>query len=257
MEGISFVIRVRNEENTLDECLSSLTGLTMPHEILVILHLCNDRSEEIARIHSEKNHLIKIFHYNKEISRAGYENLATDVSSEHSFVYYTNWCFKKAEYLWKCKWDADFRMTPELKTYLNNFKDWNKPYKIINIGAKNSESVEQNDYFMSCKLEFVKSYFWESSYYQYCPKTFEKYVLNTIYIEHISNLSTIKTYWLENPWYMTETSEEAALVRERIERLQLDFGEEPVGLARSNNPLCNPLLKKIIDTKPAYVNLFK
>jgi len=34
MEGISFVIRVRNEENTLDECLSSLTGLTMPHEIL-------------------------------------------------------------------------------------------------------------------------------------------------------------------------------------------------------------------------------
>ena len=56
---------------------------------------------------------------------------------------------------------------------------------------------------------------------------------------------------------MKENSEEAALVRDRMERLQIDFGEEPVGLARSNNSLCNPLLKKIIDAKPTYINLFK
>ena len=48
MEGISFIIKVRNEETTLEQCIRSLFPLTVPHEIIVILHCCTDRSKEIA-----------------------------------------------------------------------------------------------------------------------------------------------------------------------------------------------------------------
>jgi glycosyltransferase involved in cell wall biosynthesis len=256
MNGISFIVRVRNEEATLGESIRSLLDITVPKEIIVILHLCTDKSHEIAKKLASENSCIHIYTYDIEISRAGYETLATDKDSSHSFITYCNWCFAKAKYLWKCKWDADFTLTPELLNYINT-NDWSNHSQIIVLGAKNSSAIENNSYFTSCDVKFVKHIFWEVPYFKYYPDKYKKRILTDIFINHNSELSSLKTYWKSEPWYRKEDSDEARIVRERMDRLTNDFGTEPVGLARSMNPVCNKEETRILNSKPTYVNFFE
>ena len=258
MEGISFIIKVRNEEATLEQCIRSLFPMAVPHEIIVILHCCTDRSKEIAETLAKEHPNISIHEYSVEISKAGYETLATDTNSPHSLMTYYNWCIAKAKYLWKCKWDADFHMTPELLTYINTNKDlWKKHSQTIRLGAKNSTSVEMSDYFTSCELSYIKHIFWEIPYYEYYPNIYKKHVLTDIFITHCSELTNLKSYWRQVPWYKTEDSEEARLVTSRMEQLIKDFGPEPIGLARSMNPECDRIDITIQCVKPSYVNFTK
>jgi glycosyltransferase involved in cell wall biosynthesis len=90
MEGISFIIRARNEEATLEESIRSLLEVTVPKEIIVILHLCTDSSQAIATRLASENSCIRVYTYDVEISRAGYETLATDTNSPHSLMTYYN-----------------------------------------------------------------------------------------------------------------------------------------------------------------------
>ena len=91
-DGISFMVRIRNEEQTLEKSIRSLFKLTIPHEINLILHCCTDNSLSIAKQLASENKNIKIYTYDYSISRAGYENLATDINSHHSLVHYYNYC---------------------------------------------------------------------------------------------------------------------------------------------------------------------
>jgi len=254
--GISFVIRVRNEQATLEACLRSLFAITVPKEILVFLHLCTDRSAEIAARLASENPCIRVFTYDVELSRAGYETLATDIGSPHSLITYLNWCLSKATKRWKCKWDADFVMTPELLGYINA-GDWSKGSKVLRLGAKNSTSVEYNDYFFSCDVKFIKHIFWETPYFMFYPDQYEKKTLTDIFITHNSELSELKSYWKADPWYRKEDSEEARTVATRMDRLIADFGPEPMGLARSMNPECDGCGNAIVSAKPSYINFYK
>ena len=258
MEGISFIIKVRNEEATLEQCIRSLFPVAVPHEIIVILHCCTDRSKEIAETLAKEHPTISIHIYSVEISKAGYETLATDATSSHSLMTYYNWCIAKATYLWKCKWDGDFCMTPELLSYINTNKDlWKRHSQIIRLGAKNSTSIEMNEYFTSCEIRYTKHIFWETPYYQYYSHLDKKYVLDDIFIAHCSELKDVKSYWVRVPWYETEDSEEARLVTSRMDQLVKEFGPEPVGLARSMNPDCECLGGIIQRAKPSYVQFTK
>lgn len=258
MEGISFIIKVRNEEATLEQCIRSLFLVAISHEIIVILHCCTDRSKEIVETLAKENSKILIHEYSVEISKAGYETLATDANSPHSLMTYYNWCIAKAKYLWKCKWDGDFQMTPELLTYINsNSELWKKHSQIIRLGAKNSTSVEMNEYFTSCKICYIKHIFWETPYYQYIPSLYKKHIVNDIFINHCSELKDVKPYWVRMPWYETEDSAEARLVKSRMVQLVKDFGLEPIGLARSMHPDCERLGGIIQRAKPSYVQFTK
>ncbi len=254
MNGISFIIRVRNEEATLEESIRSLLEVTVPKEIIVILHLCTDASQEIATRLASENSCIRVYTYDVEISRAGYETLATDTNSLHSIMTYLNWCFAKAKYMWKCKWDADFTFTPELLNYINT-NDWSQHSQIIDIGAKNSTAIEHNSYLFSCDVTYVKHIFWETPYFQYYPDKYKKRKLTDIFINHNSELSSVKSYWKSEPWFRKDSAE-ARIVRERIDRLTADFGIEPVGLARSMNPACQNINTRILNSKPEYVNFY-
>ena len=106
--GISFIVRIRNEEKVLARSIRSLVSLTIPHEIILILHQCTDKSPEIAATLATENPHVRILTYNHTVSRAGYETLATDASSDHSFVRYSNWCREQARHPWMFRWDADF-----------------------------------------------------------------------------------------------------------------------------------------------------
>ena len=225
------MLRVRNEEATIEKSIRSLAGLTIPHEIVVFLHCCTDRSEEIViALQAEYPDRIRIHHYKTEISRAGYEMLVTDASSPHSICTYYNWCLANCTKPWTFKWDADFVATPELITYLNN-GTWTPRSERHLFLACNSTSSNGEPY-LQCGIEGYKKYvMWE------VPALREKYTdFNTgIRIIHDSELSTIKGYWYDDPWYIKEDTEEARQVRDRMKSIVDMFGPEPVGFARASN----------------------
>lgn len=252
-QGISFIIKCRNEEATLQQSLESLRPLTIDHEIIVILHLCTDRSAEIAATAAAENHHIKIYTYDTEISRAGYQTLATDSGSPHSIMTYYNWCLGKAKSPWIFKWDADFVASPALTAYLNS-REWG-PEKTTNIiiDAKNETSKNCEPY-LSCGLcGYGKYIFWEVPLF--VPPITSIALNADQYIEHVSTLSNVKGYWkTAKPWFETEVSEEAALVKGRYDRLTAEFGPEPEGMARASNPACDSPFLRIKAAAPDYVN---
>lgn len=253
LNGISFMVRVRNEEKTLEESIRSLFQLTIPHEINIVLHLCNDKSEEIAERLSKENANIKIYKYNNSISRPGYELLATDSNSIHSIIYYYNYCLQLTKYHWVFKWDADFISTPELIDYLNN-NNWEENNIRYLMNCNNSTHQNKEPYLMSGLIKYIKYQFWEVGLFK--TGNVKKPLDDNISIIHNSELSELKEYWKEMPWYKTEISEEADIVNKRIQRLIEDFGIETDGLARASNPECNNKLREILQNKPDYVNFY-
>jgi hypothetical protein len=246
--------RVRNDENTLEKSIRSLFELKIPYEIIIILHLCTDKSKEIAEKLSKENKNIKIYSYNIEISRAGYETLATDANSHHSFIRYSNFCLSKCNMNWVYRWDADFLSTPQLLNFINT-NTWTKnniSYKIRNIidGKNNKEP------YLFCNNDnttHLKYIFWEI---KYANNNINIELDDNIYTNDLSSLTTLKDYWLNEPWYLKENSEEALIVNNRIERLINDFGKEPIGMARASNPECESIFNNIINKKPSYVNFY-
>jgi len=253
LDGISFMVRVRNEEKTLEQSIRSLFSIKIPHEIIIILHLCDDKSEEIAERLSKENNNIKIYKYENKVSRAGYELLATDVDSIHSFVYYSNWCLNLRKYHWVFKWDADFISTPDLLDFLNN-NTWEEKNINYHIYCINSTNKYIEPYLTSTLIKYTKYLFWEVGFYKL--DIINIYLNDNISIIHASELTEMKEYWKEIPWYETEDSDEARIVNDRIKKLVDDFGMEKHGMARCCNTDSIQVNLEIIKKNPDYVNFY-
>jgi len=254
LDGISFMVRVRNEEKTLEQSIRSLMSLKIPHEIIIILHLCDDKSEEIAERLKKENNNIKIYKYNNKVSRAGYELLATDIHSVHSFVYYSNWCLNLTTYHWVFRWDADFISTPDLLEFLNN-NTWEEKNIKYYIRCINSTNINIEPYLASGLLNYTKYLFWEVGFYK--SGNINIHLEDNINITHASELTELKEYWKEQPWYQTEHTEEARIVNERIKKLVDEFGVEKEGMARCCNAESGPANREILRKKPDYVNMYR
>lgn len=249
--GISFMVRIRNEERTIEKCIRSLSNLQIPHEIVCILHLCTDRTEEILR--SIENPNIKIYVYEHEVSKPGYETLATDADSKHSFVRFSSWCIEKCSLPWVFKWDADFVASSKLIDFLHS-KTWN-PENVTYSLVANDGTHRNRETYLLCnnQFKFKKYLFWEKRMY---PVSNVKIDLpDDVEIIHNSSLRTVKNWWTRKSWYETEDSDEARIVYERIKRLENDYGKEPLGMARASNPECYKIKEKIMRKIPDYVNI--
>lgn len=241
--GISFIVRARNEDATLEACLRSLQGLTIPYEIILVLHMTTDRSKEIADILAKEHMPIFVFRYDQPLSRAGYENLVTDMGSRHSMRTFSKWAFDKAIFPWKFRWDADFIASPELIAKLNS-RTWSAPSKTtrIRIPAVSSNARNEECYLFSGEYEYRKYIFWE--YTEFLGELeYEHWTDATI--RHASELKDKKPYWVAEPWFLNDTSEEAALVRSRYQALVAICGPEPNGQARASNPESDPVFFKV------------
>ena len=251
MEGISFIVRIKDEEETLEKSISSLFSIKVPHEILLILHLCKDDSKEIAEKLASENPNIRILEYNYPVSRAGYETLCTDKGSVHSFVSYTAWCFNQAKYDWKFKWDADFIASPELVQYIN-WCSWGPPSQSheLFLEAVSDDSRNCERYLVAGNFEFQKHYFWE----QIAISQPSKKLWPGVTIIHNSKLSNKKKYWDHTPWFLdynylqqhTEHLREALTVAKRYFKVIEICGPEPSGQARASNPECEPVQYKVM-----------
>lgn len=242
--GISFIVRVRNEEKLLADSLRSLQALKIPHEIVVILHRCTDRSGEIARSFPG----VRVFEFNEKTSRAGFENLVTPAASRHSLVYYYDWCFSKAEHLWCFKWDADSIASPELTAFLNS-RQWDAqpPTRILIPKESEGSMTKSEPYLFNTEPRHSKWVFVEHNASVYGPDVREINIEPTIL--HLDRLSDqhMKPYWREPPWFESDDSEEAIELRRKYRMLVELIGPEPVGLARDANPIREQYFAEVRD----------
>jgi hypothetical protein len=235
LDGISFICRVHNEERTLARSLMSLQGVSIPHEIIVILHRCTDRSSEIARDFPN----VRIFEFDLPISRAGYETLVTPADSAHSIVSYCQWCFSLGARHWFFKWDADFIAPPELVDWLNS-RSWGEaPPTRIRMNAVTPEASENYEpYLFNGDPHYAKYIFWEYNKALFVPGVLE--VREDLEIIHDSPLtdSGLKAYWKSEPWFFStkpQFEELAQELRVKYQRLVALLGPEPKGMARGAN----------------------
>jgi glycosyltransferase involved in cell wall biosynthesis len=251
MEGISFLVRAHNEELTLEQSVRSLFGLLITYEILIFLNNCTDLSAAIAHRLAQENSNIRVFEYNVQLSRPGYEMLATDASSEHSLATFYNWSIKYAKYKWRVKWDADFLADPLLLNFIQSIDL--REEAIIHLPAIDYDGdVESNAYMTSCLVYYMKDLFWEMPAYKPgCP---HKYV-GDVRIQHLSSVRVMKKYWFYQSWFEKEQfGAEAREVQYRMRRLVEDFGPEPLGLVRSGQLKdAVELGSKIMEHGPDYV----
>lgn len=253
--GISFIVKALNEENTIGNSISSLFQVNVPNEVIVILNRCTDNSEKITLELQQKNPNIQIYYYNYKLSRPGYETLATDINSNHSIIKYYNWALSKANYKWTVKWDADFIMTNEFANWINMQNFWNETNQVIKIGAKNDYHEEVYEYFSSSLEYYQKFVFYENAVHRIIPSTHIVHnLVGKYHIIHDSN--KIKKYWYEKSWFIEESNEEALIVQDRINKLNEEFGEETIGLARSGINEQRTIGQKIVDAHPLYINFY-
>lgn len=232
--GISFILRIKNEQETLKECIQSLRNIKVPHEIIVLLNQCTDSSAQIIRDELEYNSNIKIHHYDVPLSRAGYENLCTDAKSRHSLTYYWNLGPMLSKYPWMFDWDGDFVMTNPIKEYLasNAWNQANTPAGVRFHAVDDDGVMHGQEYLFSHHFYADKYWFW------HLKQTIIPYQTSDpgLAIFHRSSLSKKKSYWEEDPWFVNDhQDEESALIRSRMEAVTDLLGPEIVGQARASN----------------------
>ena len=210
--GISFVVRARNEEGSLYASLESLQNFTFPHEVIVVLHRCTDRSLEIARSFPNT----KIFEFGRRISRAGFETLITPVTSAHSIMSYYEWCFSKGTHLWTFKWDADFIATPELVEFLNAHPwDDRNPTRIQVPTLTEGRPPKSEPYLFNAGHKYSKWVFYEHNASIFEPHVIERTIPQKIVHEGPIADHAMKPYWREPPWFDQEETEEALELRRK------------------------------------------
>lgn len=242
--GISFILRARNEEAYLAQSLFSLLGLTITHEIVIILHKCTDQSKDIALTAQAKGQPIRIYETNENLSKAGYETLATPVNYNESLPSFYLKCFSLGQYNWLFKWDADFVASPELISFLNSelVLDEVKPIRYLIPCQMSEDVVNKETYLFNCLVGYKKYIFWETPAFLSGSTTLE--ISAKIFtIPH----TILKEYWKEPTWFMGGKN---TFLEERYRKIVEFCGPEPIGASRAQckdceGPYFNVLEKKI------------
>lgn len=107
-QGVTVVMRVKNEAQSLPHVLRSLAPVGF-HEVVLVDNGSTDQTREIASTFDG----VRILDYPHQISRCGPEHLDTPADSIHSLPYFYNWAFAQVNTNYALKWDGDMVLTPK------------------------------------------------------------------------------------------------------------------------------------------------
>ncbi len=220
--GISFLLRAKNEQNTIGMALDSLQQLDVPYEVNVVLNQCEDETEEIVSERIKDRSNINLFQYPFQLGKTGLENVCTPVTSVHSTIWLLNWMLIKGQYEYTFRWDADFIMTSSLAKEL---KELIKNHDIVNISAIFSDSGKANTEPYLWRNDLIPRY---SRYSLWHIARFGKKTSNVgtakSKIIHDSPLEQKKSYWSQKPWWelasLNENVELAKKAKNKFESLK-------------------------------------
>ena len=240
LPGISFIMRCHNEEERLELAIRSLKDISIPYEIVLILHCCTDRSKQIAE--SLKTEFpINLIEYEVPLSRPGYDTLVTPANHPNSIVTHFNYCFSHAQYNWIIKWDAEACATVEMINYINALeisKEEPEAHKLSNLMG----DISNEEFYLSnCLIGFAKQIFWEVMVFSHgvkwiTPDPMPKMVSLPV--------TYVKKYWKNARWFLKEKTYDKSLHNKLLALIDI-CGFEPTGLARASNSECAKFVKKI------------
>jgi hypothetical protein len=252
---ISFLLRCRNADSTLNEALQSLEVFLIQgieYEIVCILHLCTDKSLSIIndyKLYATCRGLsvdVNIFEYNVPISRAGLETLITEENHPNSLITYYNWCFNKVNYSWVFKWDADFVMNESVATAIASIIQNRSCEKlVVHISTKFSDgnNAAAEPWLSNCQTGYTKTRFWEVPRYSGNAKFI---TLSDVWFLHNDNPRVeCKEYWKPEPWFNEKSTENYGLWLSKrhdyVLSLTVGKPEQWRDCARSCNPNASKL----------------
>jgi glycosyltransferase involved in cell wall biosynthesis len=123
--GISLIIRAKNEEMNISQCIESVVDLV--DEIIFVDNCSTDNTYSLVEKYTTIYKNIKLYKYNIKVTRAGdAHKSAMEKGDKNTLGLFYNWCLSKATYYNVFKWDADFICIR------NNFIDLVKLYNLKN-----------------------------------------------------------------------------------------------------------------------------
>ena len=163
--GISAMIRIKNEEDSIYDVLNSIKNCF--DEIVVVDNNSSDNTiPEINRATKDFPQLkskLNLYHYKFNIARCGIDNFMENQSSPNSLASFYNYSLKKCSYSKVCKWDGDMLLPRSMERAFQNF--------IQKISTTNSFSKDSTIYGVMKGLTVYKG----SNSKFYCrPSVFEK-----------------------------------------------------------------------------------
>ena len=132
-QGLSAMIRVKDEEETIGACIESI--LPFFDEIIIALDSGFDRTFDI--IESFKSKKIKVYSYPFELREI---DGVSNPDSLHDRAYYSNWALSKTNFDTVAKWDADMIMLKDM--YIDNINILAMKKNIIRLCGYNPVSLE-------------------------------------------------------------------------------------------------------------------
>jgi glycosyltransferase involved in cell wall biosynthesis len=106
-KGISLIIRAKNEELNIKNCIESVVDLV--DEIIFVDNNSTDNTYLLVKEYSKKYKNIKLYKYNINVSKVGVEHKkALNENNKNTLGTFYNWCLSKATKYNVVKWDADF-----------------------------------------------------------------------------------------------------------------------------------------------------
>ena len=106
-KGISLIIRAKNEEDNIKNCIESVIDLV--DEIIFVDNNSTDKTYELVKEYQKKYNKIKLYKYNINVTKAGIEHThAIKTFNKNTLGTFYNWCLSKATKYNVFKWDADF-----------------------------------------------------------------------------------------------------------------------------------------------------
>ena len=150
--GISILLRIKNEESTIKNAIISIVDLV--DEIIVVNNMSTDKTEEIIKDLESKYKNIYCYNYNISIPKVGIDHInSLKNGSNNTIGTYYNWCLSKATRRYCVKWDGDFI------GLRNNFK------KMIDIYDLKNRTDKLSIWFTGASLYYNK-YINLSSWYE-------------------------------------------------------------------------------------------
>jgi len=127
--GLSLIIRAKNEELNIKLCIESVIDLV--DEIIFVDNGSTDNTYKIVEEYVKTQPKIKLYSYNIVVSKVGVEHSnALKMENKNTLGTFYNWCLSKATYYNVFKWDADFICIQ------NNFKNMVNEYNLRNRNDK-------------------------------------------------------------------------------------------------------------------------
>lgn len=210
--GITFMVRAKNEQDSIVECIETLRRAFDGHEPALaynIVLIDNGSGDDTVRralplLRPDRGDLC--VSYALQVCKPGVESYVTPCNSAHSLPWFYQWCAQRCErYSHIFKWDADFRMSEPLADTLRShfagrFRLPADLYNILSLGNDGRSHRECYCIALRLRYRYILMRLWET-WQTYCTLPTET-LDDTACILHASSLHDVpKPHLLFEPWW--------------------------------------------------------